>query len=219
MTLRSRRSFLVQAPLTAAAISIASAQGPSPVPYGALPTPRQIAWSEMAFYSFLHSTVNTFADKEWGYGDEDPAIFNPSAFDADAIVQCLREAVSKGVILTCKHHDSFCLWPTKTTDHCIGNSPYKAGKGDIVREISGAAARHGLKFGVYLSPWARNNAAYGTPRYIQIYRQQMRELLTGYGPVFEIWHHGANGGDGYYGAPASSRGRLLPGLITILFLP
>src|SRR5450755_768573 len=205
MTLRSRRSFLVQAPLAAAAISIASAEGPAPAPYGVLPTPRQLAWGEMRFYNFLHFTVNTFTDKEWGYGDEDPAIFNPSSFDADAIVQCLRDAGSKGVILTCKHHDGFCLWPTKTTDHCIGNSPYRAGKGDIVKEISEAAARHGLKFGVYLSPWDRNNAAYGSPHYIQIYRQQMRELLTGYGPVFEIWHDGANGGDGYYGGAREKR--------------
>ena len=177
----------------------------APAPFGAVPSQRQIRWSELGFYNFLHFTVNTFTDKEWGYGDEDPAIFNPSALDADAIVGILKDAGSKGVILTCKHHDGFCLWPTKTTEHSIKHSPYKKGKGDIVREVSEAAQHHGLKFGVYLSPWDRNQSTYGSPQYIQIYRKQMRELLTGYGPIFEIWHDGANGGDGYYGGAREKR--------------
>jgi alpha-L-fucosidase len=205
MALYSRRSFLVQTPVAAAAIATASAEVSAPAPYGAIPSSRQVAWSGMEFYNFLHFTVNTFTDKEWGYGDESPAIFNPTSFDADAIVQCLQEAGSRGVILTCKHHDGFCLWPTKTTEHCIRNSPYKAGRGDIVKEVSEAAARRGLKFGVYVSPWDRNNPAYGTPEYINIYRQQLRELLTGYGPIFEIWHDGANGGDGFYGGAREKR--------------
>ena len=198
----TRRSVLLG--LAAASASFARAAAP-PAPYGVLPSERQLHWSELGFYNFLHFTVNTFTDKEWGEGDENPAIFNPSAFDAHLICAVLKEAGSKGVILTCKHHDGFCLWPTKTTEHSIRYSPYKNGQGDIVRELSEAAAQTGLKFGVYLSPWDRNNAAYGTPAYIDIYRRQLRELLTGYGPIFEVWHDGANGGSGYYGGAKETR--------------
>ncbi len=197
----TRRSLL----LSGAAIALRAEPTPPPRPYGPTPSERQLRWSELEFYNFLHFTINTFTDKEWGYGDENPAFFNPTAFDADAIMDALKASGSKAVILTCKHHDGFCLWPTATTEHSIRKSPYKNGKGDIVKEICEAAHRVGLKFGVYISPWDRNNRYYGKPQYLEIYRRQIREVLTGYGPIFEIWHDGANGGDGYYGGAREKR--------------
>ncbi len=153
----------------------------------------------------LHFTVNTFTDKERGDGDESPDIFNPEAFDADQIAGTARDGGMKGLILTCKHHDGFCLWPSRYTSHSVRNSPWRGGRGDVVKEVADACARHSLAFGIYLSPWDRNHKDYGRPEYLDYFRNQLRELLTGYGPIFEIFLDGANGGDGYYGGARERR--------------
>ncbi|MDE2125726.1 MAG: alpha-L-fucosidase [Armatimonadetes bacterium] len=190
--------------LAACACSMAGAV-PPPAPYGAIPSKRQLARERMDLTAFLHFNMNTFTDKEWGYGDENPILFHPTAFNPDQIVSTLKRAGFKGVILTCKHHDGFCLWPTKATDHSVTHSSWMNGKGNVVKAISDACHRFHMKFGVYLSPWDRNNAAYGTPAYLPIYREQLRELLTEFGPIFEVWFDGANGGDGYYGGARETR--------------
>jgi alpha-L-fucosidase len=176
-----------------------------PKPYGPTPSPRQLRWHEREFYGFVHFTVNTFTDREWGYGDESPSLFNPTDFDAEQIAGTAAAAGMKGLILTCKHHDGFCLWPSKYTEHSVKNSAWRNGRGDVVKEIAAACRKYRLKFGVYLSPWDRNHKDYGRPEYLTYFRNQLRELLTSYGPIFEIFFDGANGGDGYYGGARETR--------------
>jgi alpha-L-fucosidase len=201
----TRRSFLTGSLSALASLSLRAEGVSAPKSFGTLPSSRQLQWHQLETYSFLHFGVNTFTGNGWGSGDEDPSIFNPTEFDADAIVAALKAGGMKAVILTCKHHDGFCLWPTKTTEHCIRNSVWKNGKGDVVRDISEATHRHGMKFGVYVSPWDRNNPNYGKPEYLPIYREQITELLSNYGPIFEAWFDGANGGSGYYGGARDTR--------------
>ncbi len=158
------------------------------------PAPRQLAWQELEFIAFIHYTVNAFTDREWGEGTEEPAIFNPTQLDCRQWVKVCKDAGMKMIILTAKHHDGFCLWPSKYTEHSVKNSPWKDGRGDIVGELAEACRQAGLKLGLYLSPWDRHEPAYGdTQKYNEFYKNQLRELLTNYGQISEVWFDGAKG--------------------------
>jgi alpha-L-fucosidase len=200
-----KKYFLYTAIISFVFILISCLQTKSPEPIGPVPSENQLRWQEMKYYAFIHFSLNTYTDQSWGYGNEDVNLFNPTELDARQWARICKEAGMKGIIITAKHHCGFCLWPSEYTEYSVKNAPWKDGKGDVVRELADACKEYGLKLGIYLSPWDRNYAGYCKPEYITYFRNQLRELLTNYGEIFEVWYDGANGGTGYYGGANENR--------------
>ncbi len=176
-----------------------------PSPCGPVPSENQLRWQEMEYYAFVHFSLNTYTNQAWGYGNESVDLFNPEDLDCRQWARICKEAGMKGIIITAKHHCGFCLWPSAYTDYSVKNAPWRGGNGDVVRELADACEEYGLKLGIYLSPWDRNHPDYGKPEYITYFRNQLTELLTLYGPIFEVWFDGANGGSGWYGGADETR--------------
>src|SRR3954469_8641219 len=190
----NRRSFLQFGALSVAGCALPGRWVSVPVPHRPIPTAAQLQWHRDELAMFLHFGVNTFTNREWGDGTESTSIFNPTALDARDWARAAKRGGCRSMVLTAKHHDGFCLWPTKTTLHSVAASPFRGGKGDVVREFVDACRTEDLRVGLYLSPWDRNHPAYGdSPRYNDIYITQLTELLTQYGPIAEVWFDGANG--------------------------
>lgn len=164
-----------------------------PEPFGATPSARQLDWHKMKYYAFVHFNINTFTDLEWGHGTEEPESFNPTALDCRQWAKVCKEAGMEAIIITAKHHDGFCLWPSKYSEHTVANSPWRDGNGDLLRELSDACKEYGLKMGIYMSPWDRNSSIYGKPEYNDYFVNQLTEVLTNYGEIFEVWFDGAVG--------------------------
>ena len=160
----------------------------NPSPCGPVPTENQLRWQDMEMYAFIHYSMNTYTDQEWGFGDEPLELFNPSDLDCKQWARVCKQAGMRGIIFTAKHHCGFCMWPSKYTDYSVKNTPWKQGKGDVVRELAEACREEGLKYAVYLSPWDRNHAEYGRPEYVSYFRNQLHELLTEYGEIFEVYN-------------------------------
>jgi alpha-L-fucosidase len=180
-------------------------QAGNPTACGPVPNENQLMIQEMESYAFIHFSLNTYTNQSWGYGDEDMKLFQPENLDCRQWARICKSAGLKGIIVTAKHHCGFCLWPSAYTEFSVKNAPWKNGKGDVIRELADACKEYDLKLGIYLSPWDRNNADYGKPEYITYFRNQLTELLTKYGPIFEVWFDGANGGNGYYGGANETR--------------